>query len=260
VKFYLLSGSGAPLRAKNGSVPVHPSRDILNLTMRSLLATLGLVLLTACAGPQYYPATPAGEGGYYIAQTPPAVVHYEGGYDYGGFQSWGIYPWWGYTYYSPNFYPHYFSMGYPAWYGHYGWSGGPPYGFPPYGHPYRPFSPAVRDEPGAAVGFPSLPGHDAAPPAVRHQTQPAADIRDLYRYTADRDRHRVAPGDARAVRPNDPVTIPPTSSHSYGASGASPRSPVSGPTRTGAPGRLTPMVPARPAIRVSDRIRSADEP
>jgi hypothetical protein len=84
--------------------------------MKTGLLILACGLLTACATSRYVAVQPEGAGGYYIAQSPAVSnqLRREAGY-YSPFYAYGLYPWWGYSYYSPNFYPHYFSLSYPSW-------------------------------------------------------------------------------------------------------------------------------------------------
>jgi hypothetical protein len=103
--------------------------------MNPLLALIIGILLAACAGPTYYPAQPSGEGSYYIARSPGAttITPYDAAYGFSSFPAYGIYPWWSYSYYSPYFYPHYFSIWQPGWPydagGHWVRHGGNPHGF-----------------------------------------------------------------------------------------------------------------------------------
>lgn len=101
-----------------------------------LIAATVVLMLSACAGNRYYAVEEAGSGQYYIGETPASIVHYPAAYvplfDY------GLSPWWGYSYYSPYFYPHYFSVSYSPWpyyapwpYYSY-WPVAHPYGYPPY--------------------------------------------------------------------------------------------------------------------------------
>jgi hypothetical protein len=107
--------------------------------MKKVLAIFVLVFAVGCAS-HYQPVYVTSDGGYYIAETAPASSYYAGT---GVWWETGFYPWWsaaygygyGYRpypfyYYSPYFYPHHFSVWYPAWHSYYyGWGGGwhPPY-------------------------------------------------------------------------------------------------------------------------------------
>jgi len=136
------------------------------MNMKSLLASLALLLLTACAGEPYQRVSAPGDGSYYLASTPADRV-----YAYppnNAMSSWGWYPWWGYSYYSPNFYPHYFPLYVSPWYG-FGdpWYPGfaqHPYWPPPH-HGYRYVAPGV----GAVVA--------PAPPIASVPAPPAGEIR-----------------------------------------------------------------------------------
>ena len=71
--------------------------------MKRLLGLLSLALLTACAG-YSYPVQDGGDGVYYAA-SPPNVTYVKVPYSPARFYAM---PYW--TYYSPYFYPHYFSI------------------------------------------------------------------------------------------------------------------------------------------------------
>lgn len=225
--------------------------------MKSLISVMVLALLTACAGPRYYPVSPAGEGGYYLAKSPPGVVYYDAGHYYSTFPVYGIQPWWSYTYYSPNFYPHYFSVWYPSPYGYYGWYGSLPYAYP---H-HRGYHPDFRGHPpggpGQATPQPTLPS-GAAPPAVH--LQPAADISGLYRDTAGRARQPLQPGAFNPSRRFGPSTLPGPGARSFEAPASFPVPPahrVASPARSGFP---VPSEPADPAPRALDRSALPREP
>jgi hypothetical protein len=228
--------------------------------MRTLFASIGLALLTACAGPRYHSVNPAGDGGYYLAQSPPSVVYYDAAYYYSPFQAYGIYPWWGYTYYSPNFYPHYFSMWYPNWSGNYGWYGGPPYACAPYRDHHPAFPPLPPDDSGPAIQLPVASGNGAALPVVRSRTRPAADIRSLYRDTAERGRQQLQPGAAYPAGRYQALTPPSMGLRSFNAPPASLDSPISGPAPAAMPAFPVPGESAHPGPRAADRSALWREP
>jgi hypothetical protein len=105
--------------------------------MKKLLLTLLIFIAAGCATP-YQPAYNPADGSYYIPEATSLGYGYGGGISY---WNYGFYPWWstagyyGYTsypffYYSPYFYPHYFSVWSPDWHhSHYTWgrSWRPPY-------------------------------------------------------------------------------------------------------------------------------------
>jgi hypothetical protein len=106
--------------------------------MKTLILLLLLILLGGCASP-YYPVYVTSEGDYYIAERNTNGPYYGTGSMM--YSDVGVYPWWtgAYTaqtfeYFSPNFYPHYFSIWYPPGYSQfYGFYGGyHAYWCPPY--------------------------------------------------------------------------------------------------------------------------------
>lgn len=118
---------------------------------------LPAVILTACADLRFNSPFGAGPDDYYLTDTAPGVAFAPG--NASSLSSLGLYPWWSvppassspagqtFAYYSPNFYPHRFSVGYMGrpGYGH-GWYGGYSPWCPPYRLPtYR--SPVVADIP-----------------------------------------------------------------------------------------------------------------
>lgn len=106
--------------------------------MKTLIQISLLLLLVGCATP-YNPVSVSGGGNYYLAERAGNGLYY--GTHSAMFTDIGVYPWWagGYrprtlAYYSPNFYPHYFSVWYPPGYHpYYGYYGGYyAYWCPPY--------------------------------------------------------------------------------------------------------------------------------
>jgi len=123
--------------------------------MKVLTAIAAALALSACVGPRYYPAYPAGDGGYYVAQTPARTVHYHTAYS-SGLYLYGLDPWWEFSYYRPNFYPHHFSYWYPGWYPYHHPRGGHRHGPSPGRHPLP--SPPVH---GPGTPVPVAPGPGA---------------------------------------------------------------------------------------------------
>jgi hypothetical protein len=110
---------------------IHPPRVILVVGMKTLFQVLLLVLLAGCASPSpYYPVAVSSEGDYYIAERATSGPYYGTGSMM--FTGIGLYPWWlsGYpppifAYYSPYFYPYYFSVWHhPGYYPFHGFYGG----------------------------------------------------------------------------------------------------------------------------------------
>jgi len=106
--------------------------------MKKLILIFGMFLLAGCASP-YYPVYVSSEGDYYIAERNTNGPYYGTGDLL--FDDIGMYPWWAggypidvFAYYSPFFYPHYFSVWYPPGYNpFYGFYGGHySYWCPPY--------------------------------------------------------------------------------------------------------------------------------
>jgi hypothetical protein len=180
--------------------------------MKPFLAMIAAVLLTACAGPTYYPVQPSGEGGYYVARSPAArtVASYEVAYAYSALPTYGIYPWWGYSYYSPYFYPHHFSIWQPGWPyyagGYWAWHGGYPYGFPHWDRhthagPQR--HPPVPGAPGNGLPNPPNPA-----PAVRPGPGHAVTLSELYREQSRRRGSRLQLDSVSGARRLQPATAP----------------------------------------------------
>lgn len=209
-------------------------------------------LLGACAGPSYRVVQP-GAGGYYlVAQTPSEIRHlrYDSGF-YSPFHFYGIHPWWNYTYYSPNFYPHYFSVRYPSWpdyaSGYGGWdrhrSGvWPPRQLPPIAHPSPPSG--VVELPGSG----GIPGDSGIGSGA--QTRPRE------QRTGGRGRYREM--GYRGVRAKDttpgPAVSPPTGT-------AALRSPVSPAwSQTGTISRPSPAPRVRTGKPASRSYRSIEGP
>jgi len=104
----------------SGSASIHPRHVILISGMKALIQIFLLVLLLGCASP-YYPVYVSSEGDYYFAERASNGPYY--GSDSMMFSDIGLYPWWAgsyppltFVYFSPNFYPHYFSVWYPPGY------------------------------------------------------------------------------------------------------------------------------------------------
>lgn len=228
-------------------VPCHKTRGILEQMMKTALLILACALLTACASSRYVAVQPAGGGGYYIAQTPPVSnqMRYQAGY-YSPFYAYGLYPWWSYTYFSPNFYPHYFALSYPTWpyygggfggwYGGYGYGygygfGGHPYGFASHGD-YPPGLLPARTPvvPAAVPPAPLAPARVVAPTVVREGRERNMDTWNRHRgFTQPRSakfqpaepylapRHKpfaTSPSTAPAIRSFDSVGRPSLPSYS----------------------------------------------
>ena len=138
---------------------------MLNGIIGIVKATLAIALLTlllgACATP-YYPVYTNDSGDYYVAEKGSSGAYYGSGSS--SLYHIGMYPWWEFSYYSPYFYPHYFSVWHPPryyyWYGTYGW-----YGYHPtrYRSPYR--SPAHRVPVAADQPMPAYPVITSPPPS-----------------------------------------------------------------------------------------------
>ena len=110
--------------------------------MKIFAAILLLFILAACASP-YQPVYVSSKGDYYIVERETVSTIYPG--PTVALAGAGLYPWWSsayfyghppslFTYYSPYFYPHYFSVWSPLWQpNHYGWYGA----YSPWCPPYR---------------------------------------------------------------------------------------------------------------------------
>lgn len=103
-----------------------------------LIAATVVLMLSACAGNRYYAVEEAGGGQYYIGESPASIVYYPAAH--APLLVYGVSPWWGYSYYSPYFYPHYFSVSYLPWPYYAYWPVTHRYGYAPYGrhHDHRP--------------------------------------------------------------------------------------------------------------------------
>jgi hypothetical protein len=145
--------------------------DMLASMRIAFAAAIAALMLSACAGNRYHAVEEAGGGQYYIGASPPTVVRYPAART--PLFAYGLSPWWGYSYYSPYFYPHYFSVSYSPWpyyaswpYYSY-WPVAPLYGYPPYRrhasyHPgYHPGSPPADE----GAGMPST-GNYGPPPTL----------------------------------------------------------------------------------------------
>jgi len=117
--------------------------------MRTLITVLAVLLLAGCAS-SYYPVYVSSQGDYYIAEDGIEGPYYAPGST--TLSDLGLYPWWStnygpagqagfasqnFMYYSPNFYPHYFSIWdvppYYSYFGYYGYYGAyHPFWCPPY--------------------------------------------------------------------------------------------------------------------------------
>jgi len=223
--------------------------------MKSLLLILLGSLLAACMGPYYRYVEPAGGGSYLLAQSPSRLVHldYPAGY-YEPLLGYGFYPWWSHSYYSPNFYPHYFSFWYPSWpgyyYGHPGFqAGGHRFGAWP-GH-YQPIGSPPAAMPGPPVQAP--PTLVVAPVEQGRLRPVVLDGEDLNRNPA-MFRHKGAAFAPRAVQ------APPDSGPADAAASARPTvrsffSPArSAPAFAPGPRADSPLAgPGRPALERSHR-------
>lgn len=180
--------------------------------MKTVLLILACGLLTACATSRYVPVQSAGGGAYYVAQSPSVSnqLRREAGY-YSPFYAYGQYPWWGYSYFSPNFYPHYFSLSYPSWPyysgGHGDWYGGYPcpHGFASHGA-YLPGLSLVPASTSPAVLTPALdlPVRVVAPTNVSHERERRMDNRERQ---WERDRQTTRPGSLR-LQPAEIHSVP----------------------------------------------------
>ena len=167
--------------------------------------------LAGCAGPRYQAVQPTAEGGYFIASSAAHTVHHDARY-YGAFQAYGIYPWWAYTYYSPNFYPHYFSVWYPTWpYGLYGRYSRHDHGYPPHwGQPRgdwvrqtnRPAPALVGVVPNPHVGLPDRP-------AAGHGRQSTINLSDSDLPALRRRHWPIQPVPSRPASPHLPAASAP---------------------------------------------------
>jgi hypothetical protein len=179
--------------------------------MRKLFLTGLLILVAGCATPYRAVSTP-GEGSYYIAETPAVTSLYGSPY---GYWDYGFYPWWstagyyGYSsypffYYSPNFYPHYFSVWSPGWHHNaYAWNGA---WRPPYrpGHHHDPV--ANHDNPGER---PDRPPHAVVAPVVRGSGTAYPQPIGAGQRTAFRD-EPVRSGEIRVRKPAPIMPMRPT--------------------------------------------------
>jgi hypothetical protein len=123
-----------------------------NMMNRILTAAAALMLLSACASDRFYPAE-TGDGRYYLGDYPSSAVHHRAAYS--PLFAYGVYPWWGYTYYSPYFYPHFFSVRYTPWPYYYAWPG-TYYGYADWAYGYLPYRRHRHYHPGYHPGV-SLP-------------------------------------------------------------------------------------------------------
>jgi hypothetical protein len=102
------------------------SRVIISGDMKMLIQILLVALLAGCVS-TYHPVYVSSEGDYYIAERSNSGTYY--GSSYAIYTDIGLNPWWvgGYpaqtfAYYSPNYYPYFFSIWYPpGYYPHYGY-------------------------------------------------------------------------------------------------------------------------------------------
>lgn len=159
--------------------------------MKTLLLTVVCGLLAACVAPHYRQVELPDGGAYLLAQSPAQAVHLRYPVTYfDPLVGYGFHPWWSYTYYSPNFYPHYFSFWYPSWPGYYAgayapWYGGHSFGYRPYSFQPAPGHPG----PAPAAPEPAPPPLVVAPAHPRHGQPRLTEGEDLYRNPA-MARHR----------------------------------------------------------------------
>lgn len=204
--------------------------DMLDSMNRAVFAAIAVLVLSACAGNRYYPVEEAGGGSYYLGESPATIAYRTAAYT--PLFHYGLTPWWGYSYYSPYFYPHYFSVSYAPW-PYYGtW---PYYSYWPVAHSYwyPPYRSYRYGHPGHHPGY--QPGDDMAgmPPAgafVPPSTAPLAPaerMRMLDQRSLQREMRRSptpagqawnSPTVGRSVAPPAPV-------------GTAPRGPIGGDAR-----------------------------
>jgi hypothetical protein len=154
--------------------------------MKTLLLMVVCGLLAACVAPNYRQVESAGGGAYLLAQSPAQAVRlrYPVGY-FDPLVDYGFYPWWSHAYYSPNFYPHYFSFWYPSWPGYYGGAHAAWHGINHFGYRQHRFQPfpgppgTVPEEPEAGV-----PPWVVGPADPHYGRRGEIDSRDLYRNPA----------------------------------------------------------------------------
>jgi len=167
-------------------------------------------MLAGCASP-YQPVYGSNKGDYYIAERETVSTNYPGLTV--PLTGVGLYPWWSsayfyghppslFTYYSPNFYPHYFSVWSPLWqHNYYGWYGT----YSPWCPPYR-----VRNynTPVHFVGSSDTVGDNSVlPPSVNTGVMPVVypqmlrsiDSRDNWLNPANRARADSSPVSPGAV-------------------------------------------------------------
>lgn len=232
-------------------MPVQRRNGTLTRKMKYLTTIIVALMLAACAGPRYHSVQPAAGGDYFVASSAVHTVHYDARY-YGAFQAYGIYPWWEYTYYSPNFYPHYFAVWYPPWpygfnsrYNRYG------HGFPPHWGQPRGNWVRQRNHPAPAGSVPR--------PAVRLPERPAGqrgrpstiDLTDPDGHALRRRHWPVQPVPADSVSPRLPAAsaaMPRPSVRPFAGARAPSLAP---PSRPAARGASRPMSPRTPPVRES---------
>jgi len=241
--------SGASIRRR---VPGCHAHDILVSKMKTSLVLIACGLLAACAGTSYRVVQSETQGDYLVAQTPSEIryLSHDSGF-YSPIRAYGIYPWWNYTYYSPNFYPHYFSVWQPTWpdyaagYGRRDWHWSGPW--PP--HHVAPVAPfptpsGPMDPPGSGA----VPDDRGIGPVAR--TQPGN------RRNGGRERYREMMHRGFSVTDGNPG---PAVSPSMGASAlSSPTSPAWSQTRSTF--RPSPTARIRPGKPASRTYRSVDGP
>jgi len=120
--------------------------------MKTLIQILLLALLVGCASP-YYPVYVNDAGDYYIAERAT-----EGPYYGTGYYPWSLsaYPLQTFAYYSPYFYPHYFSIWYPPGYWCPPYLNRPHHRYPGENRMVSPVLPPVIDS-RQVVAYPGLP-------------------------------------------------------------------------------------------------------
>ena len=241
--------SGASVRRH---VPGCHAHDILISKMKTFLVPIACGLLAACAGSSYRVVQSGPEGNYLVAQTPSEIryLRYDSGF-YGPLRAYGIYPWWNYSYYSPNFYPHYFTLWHPNWpdyaagYGRRDWHGSGPWP-PRYVMPAAPFPEpsGPMDPPGSGAA----PGDPGIGPVAR--TQPGN------RRFGGRERYREMMYRGASITDRNPG---PAVSPSMGVSALrSPTSPAWSQTRPAS--QPSPTARIRPGKPASRTYRSVDDP
>jgi hypothetical protein len=221
--------------------------DMLIAMNRALLAAVAVLVLSACAGNRYYPVEEAGSGRYYLGES-PAIISYRS-VNHAPLLLYGLSPWWGYSYYSPFFYPHYFSVSYSPWPYYAPW---PYYGYWPVGHSYwhPPYHHYRYGHPGRYPGhdpgdeMAGMPPPGAYVPPVTPPPPSAERLRMLDDLTLQREARRSvtpagrawnSPTVGRSVAPQPSVRAAPPGSLRGPAPGGRSLGLPSGPTVGGQP-------------------------